>query len=138
MKISKRAIFTCVAVLALSVPVSLFLTSSGPARTIRADKSIKSEWQSAKTPNFRYLLFVQAGNFAFSWHNVLSYRTIEGAISDITYSDHYRHEIVRCYLDKSLDRWDNEISLVRNKSKNETLCLGNLYPMKKSEWDLNS
>lgn len=138
MKISRKAIFACVVVLALSVPVSLSLISNNAARTIRADKSIKSEWQSATTPNFRYLLFVQAGNFAFSWHNVLSYRTIEGAVSDITYSDHYRHEIVRCYLDKTLDKWNNEIFLVRNKSKNETLCLGNLYPMKKNEWDLNS
>ena len=138
MSLSKKILFTCSVVFAIVVLVSLSLNSINASGTIKADKSTQSDWQGPITKNFRYLRFVQAGNLAFSWHYVLSYRTIEGAVSEIAYLDHYRHKVVRCYLDKTLDMVNNEISLVRDPSKGETLCLGTLYPITKSEWNLNS
>jgi len=138
MGLSKKILFTCSVVFIIAVLVSLSLNNINASRTIKADNSMQSNWQGPITKNFRYLRFVQATSLPFRWHNVLSYRTIDGAISEIAYLDHYRQKVVRCYLDKTLDMGNSEISLVRDPSKGETLCLGTLDPITKSEWNLIS
>ena len=112
----------------------VMLSGCSSTRTINAQEIPKGAWQDSTMKNFNYLLFVQHVSYDFRDHKVIRYQTINGAISDISYFDHFSRRVVQCYLSQSVDADHNTVSLIHNQSKGEFPCRGTLYQLSAREW----